>query len=449
MGRHPKQILNSAENPGKMHKMKVTPSVLRGMKDILPGEQIYWDYIKEKIFLLSRKYDYQRIDTPLLEEKSLFQKGLGKHSDIISKELFGFADQGGGNVCLKPDGTVPVARAYIKHAMNTLPQPIKLFYIDKMFRYERPQSGRYRQFTQIGFEALGDSNPVLDAQLILISKNLFDLLNLNATLQINSIGCDVCRRGYLKEVTSFFKTKKSRLCAECRKNLSKQPLKILTCQEKNCQNVAEGCPQIVDWLCEDCKKHFVKLLEYLDELEVPYDLNPYLIRNLDYYTMTVFEFWPNEADKKEGQQISLCGGGRYDNLVELIGGKPTPAVGMGIGIERIILQLKKHNIKIPQPPPPTVFLAQLGDQARMKCLRLFEELHQNNICAAESFARSGLKSQLELADKLKVKFTLILGQKEVLDKTILLRNMDGGMQEIIDFKKIIPELKKKIEESQG
>jgi len=441
MGRHAKTQNKLA--PQKIAAKIKTPSIQRGMKDILPNEQIYWDFIKQEIKSISEKYDFQRIDTPIIEEKSLFQKTLGKYSNIVAKELFAFADPGGNNVCLKPDNTPPIARAYIKHNMCTLPQPIKLYYIDKLFRYEKSHSGRYRQFHQAGFEMIGDGQAITDAQLILVCKNFFDKIGIKNTLQINSIGCIECRENYIQELAKFFKTKKTRICADCKKCLPKNPLKILNCEEKSCQAEKEGCPQIIDWLCEDCKKHFVKLLEYLDEMDIAYYLNPYLVRGLNYYTRTIFEIWHD--DEKNTQRNSLCGGGRYDNLIENIGGKRTPGAGFAIGIERVITQLKKCGIQIPRPKNPTVFLAQLGEQAKTKCLKLFEELYQNNIHVIASLSQNGLKTQLEIATKTKVKFTLILGQKEVLEKTILLRDMEGGMQEIIDFKKIIPTLKKKIE----
>lgn len=446
MGRRPKiQQENIPPKITKNTKIK-TPSLLRGVRDILPNEQIYWSFLRKKIELIAKKYDYQRIDTPILEEKILFQRAIGKHNETVLKELFCFADQSGSNVCLRPEGTAPIARAYIKHGMYTLPQPVKLYYEGPMFRYDRPQSGRHRQFHQTGFEVIGDNNPILDAQLILIAVNFFSELNIKVNLQINSIGCEVCRSNYTRELGKFLKTKKSRLCNECKKRLTINPLKVLNCREKGCQGIREEAPQIIDWLCEGCKKHFVKVLEYLDEIDISYDLNPYMIRCLDYYSHTVFEIWPEDDTQKENAQNDLAGGGRYNDLITMLGGKPTPAVGFAIGLERAILQMKKQNFYLPPAQWPIVFLAQLGDQAKRKSLKLFEELHRQNIFAIESLSEDSLKAQLDLANKHKVKFVLILGQKEVIDNTILLRDMEGGMQEVIDFKKIIPELKKKIEE---
>lgn len=444
MGRRPK-IKQEEPRQAKIQKFK-TPSLVRGVRDILPNEQGYWDLVYKKIGELAKKYNYQKITPPLLEEKSLFQRAIGKYNDLIANEFFCFADPGGNNICLRPEATASVVRAYIRHGMHALPPPVKLYYTGPMFRYERPQSGRQREFYQFGFEALGDKNPILDAQLILIALNFFNELNINVRMQLNSMGCPACRPGYIKEFTKFLKNKKSRLCPECKNLLSRNPLKILNCKEKSCQFVKEESPQIVDWLCEDCKGHFVKVLEYLDDLDVPYELNPHLIRNLDYYTKTIFEIWQEEGADQNNGGNSLGAGGRYDNLVELLDGKPAPACGFAIGIERTIMQLRRQNTVISQQQQPVVFLAQLGEQAKRKCLKLFEELHKNGIYAVESFSTDNLKLQLDIAGKLKVKFTLIMGQKEVLDNTILLRDMDGGMQEIIDFKKVVPEIKKKIEE---
>ncbi|MFH0853977.1 MAG: histidine--tRNA ligase [bacterium] len=445
MGRRPKNKLENSE-PVKLQIFK-TPSILRGMKDILPIEQPYWNFIYDIIENIAKKYDYQKIEFPILEEKNLFQRTIGKQTTLVSKELFCFTDSGNMNVCLRPEATSSAVRAYIKHGMHALLQPVKMYYVGPMFRYERPQSGVYRQFNQFGFEALGQNKPIIDAQLLLICHNFFNNLNIKVSLKINSIGCLACRPNYTKELTKFLKNKKSRLCVECKKWITKDPLRIFTCEDKNCHLVREECPQIIDWLCEDCKSHFVNVLEYLDDLETPYELNPYLVRNFGYYTKTIFEIHPLEESGTDPVQNALGAGGRYDNLIEILDGKPTGASGFAIGIERVIHQIKKQNLFIPQSKKPVVFLAQLGEDARRKSLTLFEQFSKENIYTIESLSTDSLKEQLEMATKRGVKFTLILGQKEVMDNTILLRDMEGGMQEIIDFKKIIPELKKKIEEN--
>jgi histidyl-tRNA synthetase len=346
-------------------------------------------------------------------------------------------------VVMRPEATASIARAYINHGMVNLPQPVKLYYWGPMFRRERPQSGRQRQFHQFGFEILGDSSPVIDAQIIAIVHNFYQQIGLDGiSIQVNSIGCPDCRKTYIQELSTYYKSKKKLLCEDCKKRLVKNPLRLLDCKNPSCQFVKAEAPQIIDWLDEDCKNHFMKVVEYLDELNISYKLNPYLVRGLDYYTRTVFEVWPKE--EKESSQSALCGGGRYDGLVELLGGRPTPAVGVAVGVERIITQLRSREIKIPVEAAPDVFLAQIGDQAKVKTLILFEQLRRDGIFVAESFSKDGLKSQLELANRLKVKYALILGQKEVMDGTILVRDMESGVQEIIDFNKTVSEIKKKL-----
>jgi len=421
---------------------KKPPQTLRGFKDILPGEQKYWELIREKVKRFAFDYGFGRIDLPVLEETGLFVRSVGKDTDIVDKELFSFDDRGGDNVSMRPEATASVARSYINHGMLNLPQPIKVFYQGPMFRYDRPQSGRYRQFNQFGFEAIGDIHPVLDSQMIIMSYKFFEELNIPVNIQINSIGCLDCRKEYIVQLVNYYKTQKSDLCDNCKNRLTKNPLRLLDCKEEKCNAITEDAPQIVDWLCDECKNHFVKVLEFIDEVEVPYHLNPTLVRGLDYYTKTVFEIWPESSDKKA--QNALGGGGRYDNLVEMLGGRPTPAVGMSIGIERAILKIKELEIEVPEQEAPDIFIAQLGEAAKRKCLGLYETLRKEGMKIAESFSKDGLKDQLEVADKLGVKYTLILGQKELSEETILLRDMEGGVQETLNYSKVIKEIKKRL-----
>lgn len=429
---------------GEERKTKIrTPKLLRGFKDILPKEQKYWYYIVSKAEALAWGYGFGRIDTPILESTDLFIRTIGKQTDIIEKEMFSFEDKGGDNVTLRPEGTASIARAYIEHGMLNLPQPVRLFYYGPMFRYERPQAGRYRQHHQIGFEILGDASAVVDSQLIILAYNFCKELGLDVNIQINSIGCLECRSEYKTELINYLRSKRNSLCENCKKRLNKNPLRVLDCKEESCIKVIEDAPQMIDWLCDDCKNHFVKVLEYLDEVEVPYILNPRLVRGLDYYNRTVFEIWSNEGDNT-ARQAAFGGGGRYDMLISSLGGRETPACGFSLGIERLILELKEKEIEIEDPTKPQIFLAQLGEAAKRKALVLFEELRRNNIRVAESFAKDSLREQLEFANKLGVRVTLILGQKEVMDGTILVRDMEGGIQEVVDFNKILEEIKKRL-----
>lgn len=419
------------------------PQLLRGMKDVLPSEEKYWDFIFDTIRGLGKSFGYGRIETPVLEETSLFVRSVGRDTDIVEKEMYSFQDPGGENVSLRPEATASIARAYISHGMLNLPQPVKLWYWGPMFRHDRPQSGRYRQFHQFGFEALGEESPTVDAQLIVILSDFFKEVGLPITVQVNSLGTPESRQAFKTELVSYYRSRRGQLCDNCKKRLNKNPLRLLDCKEDGCQSIRNEAPQIIDWLDDDSKNHFMKVLEALDEAEVPYVLNPFLVRGLDYYTRTVFEIWP-EGDEEEARQNALGGGGRYDLLIEMLGGRPTPACGFAIGIERVVSRLKSEEVAVPEPAAPEIFFAQLGEQARIKALALFEEFRKAGVPLAEAFSKESLKAQLEIANKLGVKFALILGQKEVLDGTILIRDMEAGIQEIVDQKKIVREVQKKL-----
>lgn len=424
-----------------------TPQVLRGMRDILPSEQRYWRFVSKKIESLARGYGYDRIDTPIIEETGLFVRSAGKQSDVVEKEMFSFVDKGGENVTLRPEGTASVARAYINHGMFSLPQPVKLYYTGPMFRYERPQHGRFREHHQFGFEVFGDANPVIDAELIMLAYLFYKDIGVKTVAHVNSLGCSTCRPAFMEALVAYYRSKRSQLCEDCKRRLVKSPLRLLDCKDPGCAALKEGAPHIVDLLDEDCKNKLMRVLEFLDDLQVPYVLNPHLVRGFDYYTRTVFEIV--YADENEGQPgsqapVALGGGGRYDNLVEQLGGRPTPACGFGVGLERAILQMKALQIEPPDDSKTEVFLAQLGDQARRKVFALFDDLRNAGIRVSANLSKNALKGQLEAANKLGARFTAIIGQKEVLDGTVLIRDMESGMQEIVDFNKAAADLKKKL-----
>lgn len=418
-----------------------TPQTLRGFKDILPEDQKFWQYINKTSESLLLSYGFDPIETPILEETSLFVRGIGTGTDVVDKEMFSFVDQGGQKMSLRPEATASVARAYIEHGMLNLPQPVKLFYWGPMFRHERPQAGRYRQFHQLGIELLGDANPVVDAEAILAGYSLMSELGVECTIQVNSIGCTECRKQYRKLLLEHFRPYKKSLCADCSVRYEKNPLRLLDCKEKNCQEIAQEAPQLIDHLCEECRNHFMRVVGYLDELDISYVLNPKIVRGLDYYNRTVFEFWP--IDDTFGQS-ALLSGGRYDGLVELLGGRATPAIGWAMGVERIAGKLRENKIIIPPIYQAQVYVAQLGDVARKKSLRLFEELRKAGFKVLGNFSKDSLKTQLELANRSKVKLTLILGQKEVNDGTILIRDMESGIQETIPLDKVQKELQRRL-----
>ena len=418
------------------------PNLLRGMKDVLPGEQKFWTLIRNGVESIASGFGFERVDTPTLEETALFVRGVGKQTDIVEKELYSFVDQGGESMALRPELTAPLARAYVNHGMWNQPQPIKWFTWGRVFRHERPQSGRYRQFTQAGLDVFGDKHPVIDANLIFAAHALFKDIGLDALVLVNSIGDVPSREAYKNELVNYYRSKRSQICENCKKRLQRNPLRVLDCKEDGCVAVKAEAPQIVDFLNEESKNHFIRVLEYLDELEVPYQLQPHLVRGLDYYSHTVFEVVLAADAESQASQSALAAGGRYDGLIETLGGTATPAVGFSWGIERIMLALKEKSVPVPEINTPEVFVAQLGEPARRKTLALFNALRKDGVHVAESFSRDALKQQLEIANRLGVRFTVILGQKEVLDGTALIRDMDSGIQEIVDFKKCAIELKK-------
>lgn len=420
-----------------------------GMPDILPEKQEYYQRIFEVVSSIADFYGFKRIETPIVEDTEVFSKGTGASTDIVSKEMFSFKTKGGDPLTLRPEGTPAVVRSFIENGMANMPQPIKLWYFGPFFRYEHPQAGRYRQFWQFGFEVFGEASSVIDAQLIQIFYNILRELKIkNLVVEVNSIGDSQCRPYYKKLLANYFKSRESSLCTDCKRRLKENVLRILDCKEEKCQPIKSEAPQILDHLCEECRLHFKEVLEFLDEVEIPYRLNPYLVRGLDYYTKTVFEIFPgtddDKSDKEGREEIkknALAGGGRYDKLVKLLGGKDIPACGGALGVERIVSLMKYQDIKLPEPEAPDVFLAQLGNLAKRKSLKLLEELRRAKIGVSESFGRDSLKAQLSRADKLGVKFTLIIGQKESLEGTIIIRNMETGKQTIVKLEKAVAETK--------
>ncbi len=435
----------------KVSKVK-TISLLRGMKDILPKDQYFWKKMYHTAEDVCDAYGYGYIETPILEDASLFVKSIGRGTDVVDKEMYVFEDRDGSKVGMRPEFTAGVVRSYISHGMLSLPQPTKVWCWGPLFRHDRPQAGRYRQFHSFGCENFGVHDPAMDAETISVAYNFLLDLGIKTNIHINSIGTLEDRQNYIIELVGYLRTKRSYLCENCRKRISKNPLRVLDCKEESCQTVIEEAPQIIDWLSEASKNYFMKVLEYLDEMEIPYVLKSTLVRGLDYYTETVFEIYTEESEEgspsfSEGGQSALGGGGRYDLLVEELGGQATPACGFGIGLERVVLawrkQIEEGKMEI-EDVNSKIFLAQLGEQARMKSLKIIENLRQEGIIVGHNLGKTALKAQLEIADKQKSAYCLILGQKEVQDKTIIIRDMESGIQEIVDQKKLKTELDKKL-----
>lgn len=432
---------------------QVIYSTLRGMKDILSKSgKIFLDifHTSENV---ADAYGFSYVETPILEQANLFIRSIGKGTDVIDKEMYVFDDKDATKVCLRPEATASIARSYINNGLQTAPQPLKVWYWGQMFRHDRPQQGRFRQFHQFGCESFGVSNPVVDAELIAVAFNVLKDLGINTFVKINSIGSLEDRENYIVELVGYLKSKRSYLSEESKKRITKNPLRVLDSKDEQDIEVVAEAPQILDWLSEDNKKYFTKVLEYLDEAGIPYVLTPTLVRGLDYYTDTVFEFFQETKDEKDQDaEIALGGGGRYNELVKQLGGMETPAAGFALGIERIMNILeerqdeeykKEQNLGIKtKEKVNAIFLAQLGEQASKKTLAIIEKIRKSNFTVFHNLAKTSLKNQLELADKHNVKYTLILGQKEVQDGTIIVRDMESGIQEIIDQNKIINHLRK-------
>lgn len=415
------------------------------MRDLLPEDQVYLKRINKSVESIANYYSFARIDTPILENAEVFAKGVGAATDIVEKEMYTFRTKGGDTVALRPEFTAGIARSYIENGMHNLPQPVKLWTMGPLFRHERPQAGRYRQLHQFDIEAMGDTSASIDGQIIQMSYDILkDLGFKNLAIEVNSIGDSECRPYFKKIITTYFKSRKSSLCSDCQRRLKENPLRVLDCKEEKCQQVKAGAPQIIDHLCEQCHKHFKEVLEFLDELQLPYTLNPYLVRGLDYYTKTVFEIV--EKSESGANQGSLVGGGRYDGLVKILGGRDTPACGAAGGIDRILNLMKAREAKPEKKKADAIniFLAQLGQLAKRKSLKLFEEFRAAKIPVAESFSKDSLRTQLKTADKMGIRWVLIFGQKEALEDFITLRDMESGVQKEIKLDKVVEEMKKKI-----
>lgn len=439
-----------------------------GMHDLLPDDFIWHDFVFKTLSRIADAYGFRRIDTPILEQEDLFSRGVGMTTDIVEKEMYTLRTRGRDRLALRPEGTAPIVRAYMQHGMKSWPQPVRLWYWGPMFRHERPQAGRFRQFWQAGFEVLGEEDAVADAEIILATLALLQESGLKRlSLQVNSIGCSQCRPVYRKALVGYLRPRASELCPNCRKRLKTNPMRVLDCKEEKCQRVIQDAPEILDYLCEACRVHLRAFLEYLEELQIPYFLNARLVRGLDYYYRTVFEIWPESDDQMErqkkdetageettgpegvrprpgGSQSAIVGGGRYDPLFRLLGGKNVGAVGCSIGADRFIGALKEAGVHAPEPEKPQLFLVQLGDQAKKKAPALFEELRRAKFRVRASFSRDSIKSQLRIADKLGAPYVIILGQREVSDNTVILRSMATGSQENVRRDALIQKLREKL-----
>jgi len=405
-------------------------------------DQVYkWHYVEKKWKEICARYGFKEIRTPIFEHTELFQRGVGDTTDIVQKEMYTFEDHGGRSITLKPEGTSPAVRAFIEHKQYAEVQPIKLYYDIPCFRYEKPQSGRLRQFHQFGVETFGTTNMVADAEIIAIGYDFLTSMGVtDLTLEINSVGCPECRAKHRKALKDFLAPKYDQLCDTCKSRYEKNPMRILDCKSPIDQELVQGAPMMVDFLCDDCKNAFEDLQKNLDALEIPYVINPKIVRGLDYYTKTAFEFVTNSL----GAQGTVCGGGRYDNLVEEVGGPPIPGVGFGLGKERLLMLMEANGVEIPKPSDCDVFIATMGEAAKLYGQKLLFNLRKNGIkCQIDDLQRN-FKGQFKYADRLGAKYAVVIGDNELETGVATLKDMEKGEQSEVKFDDLIDELKKRI-----
>lgn len=429
----------------KQTKKEMATSV-KGMHDLLPDDFYFYDRVLKETKRTAEFYGFFPIATPHLEKTELFERPLGEESDVVEKQMYNLRTRGGDRLTLRPEGTAPIMRAYIEHGMQSLPQPVKLFYGGSFFRHESPQAGRYREFRQAGVEIIGDDDAINDAVVIRVLISALQALGIkDIIVHVNSIGDKTCRPSYRKELLAYYRKHFNALCKDCKRRYKENPLRILDCKETSCVELKKNAPQMVDHLCEFCKKHFSEVLEYLDEIGIPYFLDSHLVRGFDYYGRTVFEIF---TEKKEGDELGVAigAGGRYDELGEYMGARKIPAVGGALGVDRIADLMKKRGIKPRAEIKPKLFLIQLGPAARKKSLVLMEELRKIGVPIGQSLSKDSLRSQLNIVLKLEIPLAVIIGQKEALDGTIALRNMDTGIQETLPFDKFIGTIKSRLKE---
>ncbi|BAF59229.1 MAG: histidine--tRNA ligase [Pelotomaculum sp.] len=413
----------------------------RGTNDILPGEVEKWQYIESQFRRICREYGYGEIRTPVFEHTELFLRGVGDTTDIVEKEMYTFTDRGGRSITLRPENTAPAVRAYLENRLYAGPQPVKLFYAGPMFRYDRPQAGRFRQFHQLGVEVFGSHDPAVDAEVMAMAMDFYGRLGLkNLELHINSVGCPVCRPLLRRRLQDYFRPHLERLCKNCRSRFDKNPLRVLDCKEAACAEIGADAPFAIDCLCESCLEHFEKVKKYLELLNVSYTVNRRLVRGLDYYTHTAFEVTARDI----GAQSSIGGGGRYNGLVEVCGGPPTPGVGYALGLERIILALRQQGIGLPGESGPEVFLATAGQAVMPEAFGLLFRLRSAGISADKDYLDRSLKAQMKYAGKIGARYAVIIGESELKQGTVLVRDMAAGEQSAVKLDGVLQYLREKI-----
>lgn len=410
--------------------MALITKAIKGTKDVLPKDVHKNQYIEATALDIASKFGYKEIRTPVFEHTEIFQRGVGDTTDVVQKEMYTFDDKGGRSITLRPEGTAGAVRSYLENGLCNEALPQKVCYLISCYRYEKPQAGRLREFHQFGVECFGSASPLADAEIIALAKSLFDTLGVkDLSLEINSIGCPTCRAEYHKALKEYFSSRKDELCNTCKSRLDRNPMRILDCKSPICHEIAEGAPVVIDYLCDECKEHFENVQKYLKAQNIEYTINPQIVRGLDYYTKTVFEFVSNSI----GAQGTVCGGGRYDGLVEELGGQHTPSLGFAMGIERLMLLMEAQGCEFPEAEKPDLFIVALGEKATLKAVEIAKDMREEGFSALLDLNQRSVRAQMKYADKLGAKFNVVIGDNEVEAKTAKLKNMQTGEETEINL----------------
>lgn len=403
--------------------MALITKAIKGTKDVLPGEVYKNQYIESTCLSVAENFGYKEMRTPVFEHTELFQRGVGDTTDVVQKEMYTFDDKGGRSITLRPEGTAGAARSFLENGLSNEALPQKICYLTSCYRYEKPQAGRLREFHQFGIECFGADSPLADAEMIALANQIFKELGVkDLHLEINSIGCPTCRAEYHKALKEYFSQYTDELCATCNERLERNPMRILDCKSSVCKSISENAPVVLDYLCDECKEHFEKVKTYLDAVGIEYIINPKIVRGLDYYTKTVFEFVSDSI----GSQGTVCGGGRYDGLLEQLGGQHTPSLGFGMGLERLQLVMEAQECEFPQPNTPDLFIVSMGEKAVLKALEIAKDMRDEGFSVVYDLNGRSLRAQMKYADKLNAKYNVVIGDDEVDKKIVTLKNMATG-----------------------
>ncbi len=417
--------------------MALVTKSIKGTQDTLPSESYKIQFVEQSVLEIAKNYGYKEIRVPVFEHTELFQRGVGDTTDVVQKEMYTFEDKGGRSITLRPEGTAGVVRSYIEHGLFNEAQPQKVCYLISCYRYEKPQAGRLREFHQFGCECFGTASPAADAELISLVNDIFAFLDVkNLKIQINSIGCPECRKNYHKALQEYFESKKDDLCATCLGRLERNPMRILDCKSPVCSDIAKDAPKVTDYLCDECDDHFKKTQQYLDAMNIPYEVNPSIVRGLDYYTKTVFEFVSTEI----GAQGTVCGGGRYDGLVEEIGGNHTPALGFAMGMERLLLLMQAQGIEFPPEAKCDLYIASMGENATLKASQIAADVRGNGMHAQFDIVGRSVKAQMKYANKIGAAYTVVLGDSEIEAGVAKVKNMADGSETEMNIDDIAEEI---------